>query len=132
MKKNIDKKAETKKEFILLISNKVIKGIYSRVIYYNFVSLIGIVLLIIGLILLFGIPDDSFNENINFGGQFILWFGFAIFLYFKFWVFFHGIKALELCWREKTIYFQKYIYWWMFFYLVGDFFLLKAKKQFYS
>lgn len=129
MKKNIDKKSEIKKEFILLIFNKPIKSIYSRVIYYNFISLLGIVLLIVGLILLFAIPYDFLNENINFSGQFLLWFGLAMFLFFKFWVFFYGIKALELCWREKTIYFQKYIYWWMFFYLIGEIYLLKAKKK---
>lgn len=128
MKKNIDKKSEIKKEFIFLIFNKVIKSIYSRVIYYNFISLLGIVLLIIGLILLFAIPYVFLNENINFSGQFLLWFGLAMFLFFKFWVFYYGIKALELCSREKTIYFHKYIYWWMFFYLIGEIYLLKAKK----
>lgn len=72
MKKNIDKKSEIKKEFILLMFNKIIKSIYSRVIYYNFISLLGIVLLIIGLILLFATPYDFFNNNINFAGQFFL------------------------------------------------------------
>lgn len=72
MKKNIDKKSEIKKEFIFLIFNKVIKSIYSRVIYYNFISLLGIVLLIVGLILLFATPYDFLNENINFSGQFLL------------------------------------------------------------
>lgn len=129
MKKNIDKKSEIKKEFILLMFNKIIKSIYSRVIYYNFISLLGIVLLIIGLILLFATPYDFFNNNINFAGQFFLWFGLAMSLYFKFWVFYYGIKVLELCREEKTIYFQKYIYWWMFFYLVGEIYLLKAKKK---
>lgn len=128
MRKNINKKEEVKKEFVLLISNKVIKSIYSRVIYYNFISLLGIVLIIIGLVLLFAISSEFFDENINFSGQFLLWFGFSVFLFFKFWVFFYGIKALGLCWNEKTIYFQKYIYWWMFFYLIGEIYLLKAKK----
>lgn len=84
MRKNINKKEEVKKEFVLLISNKVIKSIYSRVIYYNFISLLGIVLIIIGLVLLFAISSEFFDENINFSGQFLLWFGFSVFLFFKF------------------------------------------------